>query len=43
MENIPHKRTQKDYSLPFKLQVVRELELGHITRVQAFWINIVFR
>lgn len=35
MENIPHKRTQKDYSLSFKLQVVREIELGHLTRVQA--------
>ncbi len=35
MENIPDKRTQKDYSLSFKLQVVREIELGHITRVQA--------
>lgn len=35
MENIPPKRTQKDYSLSFKLQVVREIELGHLTRVQA--------
>jgi len=35
MENIPKKRTQKDYSLSFKLQVVSELELGKLTRVQA--------
>lgn len=35
MENIPPKRTQKDYSLSFKLQVVKEIELGHLTRVQA--------
>lgn len=35
MENKAHKRTQKDYSLSFKLQVVREIELGHLTRVQA--------
>lgn len=35
MENIPKKRTQKDYSLSLKLQVVKEIELGHLTRVQA--------
>lgn len=35
MGNIPKKRTQKDYSLSFKLQVVKEIELGHLTRVQA--------
>jgi len=29
------KRTQKDYSLSFKLQVVQELEHGFLTRVQA--------
>ena len=29
------KRTQKDYSLSFKLQVVQELEQGSLTRVQA--------
>ena len=29
------KRTQKDYSLSFKLQVVQELEQGFLTRVQA--------
>lgn len=29
------KRTQKDYSLSFKLQVVREIEQGLLTRVQA--------
>ena len=29
------KRTQKDYSLSFKLQVVQEIEQGLITRVQA--------
>lgn len=35
MQPLPQKRTQKDYSLSFKLQVVREIELGHLTRVQA--------
>lgn len=35
MGNIAKKRTQKDYSLSFKLQVVKEIELGHLTRVQA--------
>jgi len=29
------KRTQKDYSLSFKLQVVQEIEQGFITRTQA--------
>ena len=29
------KRTQKDYSLSFKLHVVQELEQGFLTRVQA--------
>jgi transposase-like protein len=35
MADIPKKRTQKDYSLSLKLQVVKELELGELTRVQA--------
>ena len=38
MENkqqIYAKRTQKDYSLSFKLQVVKEIEQGHLTPVQA--------
>ena len=35
MGNIAKKRTQKDYSTSFKLQLVRELELGYLTRVQA--------
>lgn len=35
-ENIGYiKRTQKDYSLSFKLQVVQEIELGELTRVEA--------
>lgn len=29
------KRTQKDYSLSFKLQLVEELEQGHLTKSQA--------
>ncbi|WP_298321410.1 helix-turn-helix domain-containing protein [uncultured Aquimarina sp.] len=29
------KRTQKDYSLSFKLQVVQEIEQGFLTRTQA--------
>jgi len=29
------KRTQKDYSLIFKLQVVQEIEQGLLTRIQA--------
>ena len=29
------KRTQKDYSLSFKLQVVHEIEQGLLTRTQA--------
>lgn len=29
------KRTQKDYSLSFKLQLVEEIEQGHLTKSQA--------
>lgn len=29
------KRTQKDYSLSFKLQLVEEIEQGHLTKTQA--------
>ena len=29
------KRTQKDYSISFKLQVVQEIEQGELTRTQA--------
>lgn len=29
------KRTQKDYSLSLKLQIVREVEQGHLTKAQA--------
>lgn len=29
------KRTQKDYSVSFKLQVVQEIELGQLSRTQA--------
>jgi transposase-like protein len=29
------KRTQKDYSISFKLQVVQEIELGQLSRTQA--------
>jgi len=29
------KRTQKDYTMSFKLQVVREIEQGELTRTQA--------
>ncbi len=29
------KRTQKDYSISFKLQVVQEIELGHLSRSEA--------
>ena len=29
------KRTQKDYSLSFKLQIVQEIELGELTKVEA--------
>jgi len=29
------KRTQKDYSISFKLQVVQEIELGHLSRTEA--------
>ena len=31
----PVKRTQKDYSLSFKLQLVEEVEQGHLTKAQA--------
>lgn len=35
-DNRPYqKRTQRDYSLPFKLQVVSEIEQGLLTRAQA--------
>ena len=30
-----HKRTQKDYSLSFKLQLVEEIEHGLLTKSQA--------
>jgi len=30
------KRTQKDYSLAFKLQVVDEVERGHLSHKQAY-------
>jgi transposase-like protein len=29
------KRTQKDYSVSFKLQVIQEIELGHLSRTEA--------
>ena len=29
------KRTQKDYSISFKLQVVQEIELGHLSRTEV--------
>ena len=29
------KRTQKDYSISFKLQVVQEIELGELSRIEA--------
>jgi transposase-like protein len=29
------KRTQKDYSVSFKLQVVQEIELGELSRTEA--------
>ncbi len=35
MGNIPKKHTQKDYSLSLKLQVIREVELGYLTKAQA--------
>jgi len=35
MDNTVKKRTQKDYSESFKLQVVKEIELGYLTRAQA--------
>jgi len=31
----PKKRTQKDYSLAFKLQIVEEIEKGHLTYKQS--------
>lgn len=34
-ENYYIKRTQKDYTLPFKLQVVEEVEKGQLTYRQA--------
>ncbi len=33
--NSLSKRTQKDYSLSFKLQVVQEIELGELTKSQT--------
>lgn len=35
MTNKHLKRTQRDYSLPFKLQVVDEVEKGHLTWKQS--------
>lgn len=35
MNNNYVKRTQKDYSMSFKLQVVQEIEQGLLTRTQA--------
>lgn len=35
VNNGYHKRTQKDYTLSFKLQVVQEIEQGLLTRTQA--------
>jgi len=35
MDNTVKKRTQKDYSESFKLQVVKEIELSYLTRAQA--------
>ncbi len=35
MKNNYVKRTQKDYSMSFKLQVVQEIEQGLLTRTQA--------
>lgn len=35
MKNNYVKRTQKDYPLSFKLEVVREIEQGELTRNQA--------
>lgn len=34
-ERVYEKRTQKDYSLPFKLQIVEEVEKGELTYKQA--------
>jgi len=37
MEEKTHyvKRTQKDYSMSFKLQIVQEIEQGHLTATEA--------
>ncbi|WP_211357883.1 MULTISPECIES: transposase [Bizionia] len=36
IENTGHvKRTQKDYSLYFKLQIIQEVEQGLLTKSQA--------
>ena len=35
MQNNYVKRTQKDYPMSFKLEVVREIEQGELTRSQA--------
>lgn len=35
MKNNYVKRTQKDYTMSFKLEVVREIEQGELTRSQA--------
>ena len=35
INSISSKRTQKDYSLAFKLQVVNEVEKGFLTYIQA--------
>ena len=35
MKSSYKKRTQKDYPLSFKLEVVREIEQGTLTRIQA--------
>jgi transposase-like protein len=40
MENKKHcgkKRTQKDYSVPFKLQVIEEIERGDLNKDQAMF------
>lgn len=34
-ENVYEKRTQKDYSMSFKLQVVQEIERGELTALLA--------
>jgi transposase-like protein len=35
VNKVGNKRTQKDYSLSFKLQLVEEIELGFLTKTQA--------